>query len=271
MGFHKYGKKDAIIAICVVLFIIIPLGTPWVGDNLRPIQAILQFDWGGFSYWAWPIEKVLITIVPVIIIILARKQGFVSIGIHKENLLPAMGLGLMFSLIPMFWGLLPIVLYGGGFGGFGLFITLLATTFIMAVAEDIVFVGFLQTRLYGLFKSNMVAISVGAALFSFMHVPAWMIRGEISLDNFPNLALAIVFWFVMHFVLVAIFKRYNSIIPVAILHTSFNFFGNPNEFWVFAYEYRGYADDWALTTVPVVIVAVAIWVFVRHRRAKKML
>jgi len=268
---QKYGKKDAIIALCAVLLMIV---AATLIVSAGSILAILPIGLGALPFYvqlmAWPVEKIVISIAPVIIIILVMKQGFASIGIHTKNLWRAVRLGLMFSLIPMFFGILPRILYGGEFIGFGLFMVWLVRVFMMAAAEDVLFVGFLQTRLNGLFKSDKVAISIGAALFSFMHIPTWLITGELSFDNLPFFGLMITVWFVMHFVFVAIYRRYNSLIPVTILHTFINFMAYPQRNWIFADEHYGYAESWGATAILVVPVAVGIWAFVRHRRSKKV-
>jgi len=268
-GFQEYRKKDVIIAVCAVLFFIVGMETD------SAIMSALQIDWGTAStfvwHFRWPIAKTAMTVLPVVIVISIMKQGSASIGIHKENLWNAVRLGVMLSLIPIFWGVLPIVLYSGEFVGLGLFAVLLARTFLMAFAEDILFVGFLQTRLSGFFKSDKIALFVGAALFSFMHVPPWLRLGQLNFDNLSFFALAVVVWFIMHFLLVAIYRRYNSLIPVTILHVFVNLMQNPNDFWIFANGYAEYADSWAGTGVPVLIIAVSVWAFIRHRRAKKLL
>jgi membrane protease YdiL (CAAX protease family) len=265
---RTFGKKDAIIAICAVLFFT-------AMAPINPIQRILPLDWETLSYYVifliWPIEKIIISILPVIIILLAMKQSSSSIGIHKEHILSALRLGFLFSLIPVLFGVLPRVLYGGEFVGFSLFVVWLIRIIIMAASEDILFVGFLQTRLNGRFKSDIVAISVGAALFSFMHVPMWLSTGELSLGNLPFFGFMVILWFVMHFVLVAVYRRYNSLIPVTILHTFINLMISPTMIWTFAEEYSGYADSLAQTSYPVLLIAIGIWAFVRSRRSKKKL
>jgi len=264
----KYGKKDAIIAVCAVLFFVTSM------ELYEPILTILQIDWETVPTFVrrleWPVIKTAFTVLPVVIIVSIMKQGFVSIGVHKENLWYAVRLGIMLSLIPMFWGILPIVLYGGEFVGLGLFTLLLVRTFLMAFAEDVLFVGFMQTRLSGFFKSDKVALCIGAALFSFMHVPPWLRLGQLSFDNLSFFGLAVVVWFIMHFLLVTVYRRYSSLIPVTIIHVFVNLMQNPNSFWIFADGYAEYADSWAGTGVPVLIIVVSAWVFIRHRRDKKI-
>ena len=108
-GFQEYRKKDVIIAVCAVLFFIVGMETD------SAIMSALQIDWGTAStfvwHFRWPIAKTAMTVLPVVIVISIMKQGSASIGIHKENLWNAVRLGVMLSLIPIFWGVLPIVLY----------------------------------------------------------------------------------------------------------------------------------------------------------------
>ena len=166
---QKYAKKDVVIALCAVAFFVI---LPAINMTVFPFfHIILPFNWEALPNNAnlilgWPLNKVLVSIVPVIIIILITKRGFSSIGIHKTHLLPALRLGLLFSLIPLFFGILSRVLFAGKFIGFGLFMVFFVRIFMMAAAEDVLFVGFLQTRLSGYFKSDKVALCLGAALFS---------------------------------------------------------------------------------------------------------
>jgi len=261
----RYGKKDAIIAVCAVLFFVA------IVEIYEAILYITPIELEALPYIVrrleWPIMKSVFSIVPIVIILSVTKQGLVSIGIHKENLWRGVRLGIMLSLIPILWGILPMALYGGIFGGFGLFTVLLIRTFMMAAAEDVLFVGFLQTRLSGFFKSGKLALCLGAALFSLMHVPPWLRTGQLSFDNLPHFGIMIMIWFTMHFVLVAVYRRYKSLIPVTILHVAVNFISS--SWWVFADDYVGYAQSWNATTWPSLIIAVSVWMFILRRRDKK--
>ena len=76
------------------------------------------------------------------------------------------------------------------------------------------------------------------------------------------------FWFVMHIILVAFFKSHFSLLTVTLFHTMINMW--PQFIWVFDEgPYADYATEWHQTSVLVLVPAVAIWAFVKHRRAKK--
>jgi membrane protease YdiL (CAAX protease family) len=209
--------------------------------------------------------------MPVLAIIFINRQGFNSIGIHKEKILPALRLGALFAMIFIAMGvILPGLLYDSRLATFGQLIFSLFVTFLFASSEDILFVGFLQTRMYGLFKSDKTAICTVAALFSLGHVPAWIMTGQLNFDELHLFGVFVIFWFVMHVAFVAIFMRYFSLIPVMLLHTIVNW--TSGSVLVFDNEqYLGYAEEWHMTAVPIYIISVGIWAFVRYRRSKKKL
>jgi len=98
------------------------------------------------------------------------------------------------------------------------------STFFFAAHEDVIFVGFIQTRLYGFFKTDKAAISVGALLFASMHIPPWLLMGQIDVDNLLiGLGLPFLAWILMHFVFVSIFKKHFSLVPIFIVHTINNY------------------------------------------------
>jgi len=259
---QKYSKKEAIIAVCIIIIVTFLIA-------LRPLQPLLEALPIDFGTWSWTIQVVVMVMIPTIILLLLTKQGFALIGIHRNNLWSAVRLGLLFSLIPILGGLLPRILYGGEFVGFGLLAVLLIQVLIRAAAEDMLVVGYMQTRLYSLFKSDAMAIIVGAALFSFSHVPGWLVSGQFSFDNVAHMVVMIVIWFVMHIVFVTVFRRYSSLIPVIMMHTTINFMNHQHDIWTFAENYHDSASSIASLFTLIIPVAVGIWAFVRYRKAKK--
>jgi membrane protease YdiL (CAAX protease family) len=258
----KYGKKDALVVLLLFLFYcVLSVGIVLID---RAVEASLSVQHRQL------IGMLLFMTCAIIVfaVILVKKQGFKSIGIHKEKLWPALRLGIMFALIPLvIAGLLPGLMYGWELRSFGLMMYLLLYTFVLAATEDIFFVGFAQTRLYGLFKSDKSAIGAGAALFSLGHVPAWLLMGNLDFENLLFFGIFLVFWFVMHCVHVSIFRRYFSLIPVMMLHTVSNF--SQTSIWVLTDENREYADSWAMTAMIAIIIAAGIWGWCTSRKAKK--
>jgi membrane protease YdiL (CAAX protease family) len=257
----KYGNKDGVIALCLFLFYCL-----WsVGFAL--IVRAFDDSLTGLQLQIVGIFLSLLLIAVVVVMIFIKKQGFSSIGLHREKLGSATRLGIMFALIPLIIaGLLPGIMYGWELVSIGMMIYFLFYSLVLAGAEDIVFVGFIQTRLYGLFKSDKAAIGIGAALFSLGHVPAWLLMGNLDLDNLLFFAIFVVFWAAMHWVSVSLFRRYFSLVPVIILHTISNF--SQTALWVLTDENREYAESWAMTAMIAIIVAVCVWNWYTDRRKK---
>ena len=142
MEVAKHTKKEAIIALCVIpLWLIMVL-------VIHPLVVNVFYVGRGFTFNQWRITMGLIQFtIPALIFvfIIYKKQGFASIGLHKERLFSALRLGFLFGLIPLFFALLPGFLYGGEFVGFWLFMFNIFTVFLFAAVEDISFIGFLQT------------------------------------------------------------------------------------------------------------------------------
>jgi membrane protease YdiL (CAAX protease family) len=213
----KFGKKDGILALMVFL-----------GYILYTLAFVAIRDMFSLPWLLLALVNIVGTSFPagmVILIVLCKKQALSSIGLHKEKIWPAIRLGLLICLIPvLFTAIIP-----GIFGGFnelliGALILNLVTTFFFAAHEDVIFVGFIQTRLYGFFKTDKVAITVGALLFALMHIPPWLVMGRIDTSNLlMGIGLPFLGWFLMHLVFTSVFKKYYSLVPVFILHTINNY------------------------------------------------
>ena len=211
-----YGKKDGIVALAVWLgYVIIvsayvaitnSIAMPWY---VHTIVVIVFFS---------------LLVVGIFVIVKIRKQSLASIGFHKEKLGKAIGLGFLLSLIPIiFLAIIPGIVNGfNDVDVFGLLVALI-TTFFFAAHEDVVFVGFIQTRLYGLFKTHTIAICVGAILFAVMHIPPWIINGQLDIGHPLVIVQAFFAWVVLHIVFVSVFKKYFSLVPVFVLHTLWNY------------------------------------------------
>jgi membrane protease YdiL (CAAX protease family) len=252
----KYGKKDAIIALCayvVVILLALAMWAAWTNLELTAFQSEV-------SHYVLP----TVVIAMVFAIILLKNQRLASIGIHKKKIGLSACLGLLFALIPIAFAVLAGVL-----GGWELYtphqmLYPLLLTFVLAAWEDIFFVGYLQTRLHGLIKNSKLAICAGAALFALLHVPVGFAAGGLGFIGI-ELALYLAFTFIMHIVFVSIFRRYFSLVAVVILHTVFNFSA-----WHIWRTAEGDAmATWMGIASVVLLAAAGIWVFISHLRAKK--
>jgi len=251
----KYRKKDAIIALCVYLFAVVLVTVWWfialainAGEmQLHPI--ILQF--------ALPV----IVITTVLTIIYVKKQGLASIGFHKDKMQRQLGVAILFVVILLSFGVVPGLIYGWSFNNLGITILYFFAVLIGVAYEDILFVGYLQPRLYAIFKKDIPAILVGASLFALIHIPVAILGDTIGEGLTSNL----IYWLIGHTTLVLIFRLYFSILPVIIVHTLTNFFlfgflwGEFNE---------QYNTEWAITAIPLILLILIILEIIRMRRKK---
>jgi len=207
-----FKKKDGALAIGVFF------GYLFLVNIFPPVMGMIPM--ADIARTRILLVWMVLLVFGVFIVVKARKQKLSSIGFHKENLGKGIGLGLLFSLIPIaFIAIIPGMLHGFFELDLAWFMLTLISTFIFAAHEDVIFVGFIQTRLYGFFNSHFLAILVGSLLFALMHLPPWIYMGRLDVNQPIEILFQVVRWSAMHFVFVAIFKKYHSIVPVFILHT----------------------------------------------------
>ncbi|MCL1986486.1 MAG: CPBP family intramembrane metalloprotease [Firmicutes bacterium] len=247
---QKYQKRDLIAPIAVYLLFV-----AWavLSIPLSETADVNQRQLIGLAGAA-----VLTAIV--FGVVLLKKQGLRSLGLHGGQLAKAAILGLIFAIIPIIVNVaVPAILLAANIyenmqiRQFSQVSWLLFYFFIMAAYEDIFFVGFLQTRLYGVFKTDRLAISVGAALFALVHVPVALIGG-MSLVS-PDLLMYLAGVFFMHQAFVLLFRRYFSLVAVILLHTITNW--SYTSLWIWGDT--NYSFFWASIAGLLVVVAINIW------------
>jgi len=230
----KYQKGDAIIAICFWFVLMVLYAAAGKVGNLLGVHLI----------------TVVSIILPItcIAIVLIKRQGFSSLGFRKENLWPSLCIGLLFGILAIISKILPAIIYGWELQPFGyLLYQLLFILVGVALVEEIIFRGYIQTRLYGIFKNDVSAILMGALFFALMHAPFQLASGNRAFD------LSFVIWltvtFVMHIIFNHIFRKFYSIYGPILFHTlnnwSYSLFGRDN--W-YIYIYLG-----------IVVLALVIW------------
>lgn len=210
----KFSKQDAIIAICLFIYWVI---YAFIEGMLRPIF--------GMSEEIYDITRIVFAVFNISIvfaIVILRKQGLGSIGLHKNRLWSAICLGLMFVPIAVIIrGILPGLVDDRVLYSLDSFAFIFVNTALLAVREDITMVGFIQTRIYGLVKNDNWAINIAAAMFAILHVPQQLVAGVPM--GVINLIIWLLICFFIHRAFVMLFKRYFSLIPVFIMHTAINF------------------------------------------------
>ena len=206
----NYKKNDAIIAFLVFACYVIVM----VASGL----ANLFFGLSMMGSWLN-----LVVIVALLLLVLLRKERLSSIGIGGENLVKALCLGLLCGAISIVvQGIVPLI-NGCAFAPLNQIMNRFIYQLVfIALAEEIVFRGYIQTRLYGMIKGEIPAIMTGALLFSVMHLPyMFILNGVAELLTLQTLIL-LAFWFAMHIILNFVYRRTGSIFGVVLFHALYN-------------------------------------------------
>jgi hypothetical protein len=252
----KYDKKDAVIAIFLFAYWMI---LPFMVEKFRTILDI--------SVEAWQMPRIVLAFVNILIvfaIIFIRKQGLKSIGLHKNKFRSTFCLGLLLALIPLILRgiIIPGLINNWELNMNDTLILIFASTALMAVREDITFIGFIQTRLYGLIKNDNWAIYLGASFFTLAHVPQHVQMGIAQ--GFINFVIALIFYFFMHRAFIMIFKRYFSLVSIFIVHTMTNFSGR-------IWQEQGDGNPIGLAIAALAFIfAVEVWNWYGNRPIEKL-
>jgi membrane protease YdiL (CAAX protease family) len=156
-------------------------------------------------------------------LVLVRKQKLVSIGFTLKNigkaLLTGVVLGIIFSF---FMNVLPNILAGGKIISVNQAIYNIFYYFIIiSLSEEIIFRGYIQTRLYGLIKHDNLAVFVAGFLFYTMHLPFQMVVNGMQIDLINMVVIV-----AMHFVANGLYRRYNSLAAPTVFHGLLDWGGN---------------------------------------------
>ncbi len=165
----------------------------------------------------------LLLIVGCIILVLVRKQKLASIGFTLKNMRKSLITGLVLGVIfAFFMNFLPSLLAGDKMiSADQVLYNIFYYFIIIALLEEVLVRGYIQTRIYGLIKNDNLAVMVTGIMFYTMHLPFQVpVNGmQISLIN---MAVMIA----MHYMMNYIYRRYNSLVGPTVFHGLVDLGGN---------------------------------------------
>jgi membrane protease YdiL (CAAX protease family) len=210
----KYEKKDAFLAFLVYIIVIsllFGLGLLQIKTSISPIYPGLL--------------NLLISVSLIIIVLRFRKQKLDSVGITLKHFIKALIVGLVLGIILSMITIIPAIMSGGKWTGFyPLIWNIPYFLIIIGFQEEFVFRGYIQTRIYGIIKWDVLAIIIGGIMFAFMHVPfQFFIRGyDNILIFFAENGFWLILTFIWHFVFNFLYRKFNSLTAPTICHFLMN-------------------------------------------------
>jgi len=207
----NYNKRDMFVAVCVYIFIIL----------LYLGAGYLHFTVGLRSTSVY--TNILLSLV-VVAVILFRKQKLNTAGFTINHFKKAFIVGLVFGIIFSIPGFFSAIKAGLPLNSLGVTIWNIFFTIIIVLPEEIIFRGYIQTRLYGVIKSDLLAMSIGSIMFSLAHIPYNLFDGSSGyvLGFFMYNSLWLLQVLVMHFIFSFLFRKYNSIVTSTVCHFIIN-------------------------------------------------
>lgn len=204
-------KMNGVIALIFYLFTLILWFFTGAIKVLNVPILLLQFS---------DIIASLIEVLIIFGILYHGRERLNSLGLTKENICKSAILGILGGFLLIALTMIKN-LNGNAFTLYPLPVAGLILFIICAICEEIVYRGYLTTRLNSLTKNMYISSMITAFLFVLSHYPAkWGISGTIS---FTDLTLFhIVMIVLLHFLCDFVYKKTNCIWGAAILHIVYN-------------------------------------------------
>jgi len=208
--------------------------------------------------------------VPLFVVIKKKRQGLRSVGLHLIDWKKALGAGLIFLItnLLLFEGFLPGLLAGWQMRSASMLTWFIAWLLIRAFFEDVMFIGYIQTRIHGLIKNEALAIFIVALIFAIIHYPGFIALNiasgvDFGFNFWGNLALYTLYWMTGYVFMNFVFRQLRSIIPVTLLHFSINI-AQRGDLW----EYRGdggFNEIFSVIMIGIVLLSICV---IKHRVTK---
>jgi len=225
----QYTKKDAIHALLYVLYTgLLGLAFFLIVDGST--SDFFRID-GRLTFAAEVLGLAIVPLafVPLFVILKKKGQTLRSVGMHFTDWKKSLIGGLLFVLvIVVLAAVVPGLLMGWQLTNVSRLLWLIVYLMLMAVWEDIVYVGYIQTRIYGLVKKDFWAIALGGFAFAAFHYPNLFFRffaggALFDIDIWSYFFMMTGSWIMMHVLFNHNFRYFRSIIPVTLFHFASNF------------------------------------------------
>lgn len=202
----RYGLADGLLAVFVYLL------------TMAAYYAIGAYQAATGKYTGIPVNLALTALC--ILLAVLKKDGIGSLGFRKKHAVPAAVTGLALGLALALFSVITGLAGGNAFSPASKIVSkFFYYLIVIALTEEVVFRGYIQSRLFGLIHNNAGATALAALMFVSMHIPYHMSAAHDTLLSFcaGNWAWFITL-FVWHLVFTYLYRRFNSILAPTLFH-----------------------------------------------------
>lgn len=163
----------------------------------------------------------------VLLFLAVKKQGIKTVGLKNGNVKLSLIMGIVLAAILFFCNCLSNIIFEGQrFIPFKTILIYIIYFFTVGLCEEVIFRGYILTRLYGIVKNVYIDILLSGVFFVLMHFPFRMVAYNISFfelaSNVPYMMDLFVTSLVLSFIRVKSDSLYGAIIPHWISDLSYS-------------------------------------------------
>lgn len=206
----NYTKKDGVLALILFLIMIILYSILGILNNIEFIHKNIMI-------FGCIINTLMIIIA--ILFVKINKQNLFTIGLIKGRIKLSLIIGKVLGLFYFYCNCISHLLVESHLISFSKILFLIIYFLLVALCEEIVFRGYIGTRINGLIKNKYFAICFTGLLFVLMHFPYRMIEYNLTLNNliigkFDWLLNLFIFHITMNFIYMKTNSLYGSIMVI---------------------------------------------------------
>lgn len=206
----KYNQMDSLLALGLFCIMCMLYAILAVLERNYPVIEESRLGGSGIN---------ILMIINTILLVKVRKEKFSSIGLYGGKWKQSCLIGSILAIILFFNNCLSYIISGADFIEINDIIKLVIYFLTVALCEEIVFRGYIGTRLHGLIKNQYLVIMITGILFIVMHFPYRMIAYSMTI---VDLTIRNIGWildlFLTHIVLSFVYMKTNSLYGSIIPH-----------------------------------------------------
>ncbi len=205
-----YGRKDGLLAVVV-----------WIAV-MAVYYAMGQLYAAKGVYLGVYVNSALVVLCLALVLI--RKEKPASIGLTRVKAVKSIVVGCVLGVIIVGANNAMNMVQGRSLAPLhDMALDFVYYMAVISLAEEVIFRGYIQTRLYGLVKNPVAAIMLGGIFFMLMHIPFQMGYAQMGWLAYIQLnSITLILTFFWHILFDFLYRKYNTIYTPAIFHGFLN-------------------------------------------------